>query len=171
MDLGLTNATAVVVGGGRGMGLASARCLADDGARIAIIARSRDDLDAATADLTDRGSPDAVGIVADIRDADRVNGVFADLGERWNGELNVLVNAVGPGAAGGFEDLSDEQWSQAFDEGGMGADRQLLGALDATPKCHSAGLHRGQGRADERLQELVAAAGQGRDSGQRRVAG
>ena len=96
MDLGLTNATAVVVGGGRGMGLASARCLADDGARIAIIARSRDDLDAATADLTDRGSPDAVGIVADIRDADQVNGVFADLGERWNGELNVLVNAVGP---------------------------------------------------------------------------
>ncbi|MDT5409747.1 MAG: 3-oxoacyl-[acyl-carrier protein] reductase [Mycobacterium sp.] len=37
MDLGLTNATAIVVGGGRGMGLASARCLADDGARIAII--------------------------------------------------------------------------------------------------------------------------------------
>ena len=32
MDLGLTNATAVVVGGGRGMGLAAARCLADDGA-------------------------------------------------------------------------------------------------------------------------------------------
>ncbi|MGH3958000.1 MAG: short-chain dehydrogenase, partial [Mycobacterium sp.] len=35
MDLGLTNATAVVVGGGRGMGLATARCLADDGARVA----------------------------------------------------------------------------------------------------------------------------------------
>ena len=67
MDLGLTNATAVVVGGGRGIGLASARRLADDGAGIAIVARSRDDLDAATADLTDRGSPDAVGIVADIR--------------------------------------------------------------------------------------------------------
>ena len=41
MDLGLTNATAVVVGGGRGMGLAAARCLADDGARVAIVARSR----------------------------------------------------------------------------------------------------------------------------------
>jgi NAD(P)-dependent dehydrogenase (short-subunit alcohol dehydrogenase family) len=75
MDLGLTNATAVVVGGGRGMGLASARCLADDGARIVIIARSRDDLDAATADLTDRGSPDAIGMVADIGDADHVNAV------------------------------------------------------------------------------------------------
>jgi len=115
MDLGLTNATAVVVGGGRGMGLASARCLADDGARIAIVARSRDDLDAATADLTDRGSPDAVGIVADIRVADRVNAVFSDLGARWNGELNVPINAVGPGVVGGIEDLSDEQSSRAFD--------------------------------------------------------
>ncbi len=34
MDLGLQDATAVVVGGGRGMGLATARCLADDGARV-----------------------------------------------------------------------------------------------------------------------------------------
>ena len=135
MDLGLTNATAVVVGGGRGMGLASARCLADDGARIAIIARSRDDLDAATADLTDRGSPDAVGIVADIRDADHVSAVFADLGERWNGELNVLVNAVGPGAVGGFEDLSDEQWSQAFDEGVMGMVRCVRSALPLLRKA------------------------------------
>ncbi len=39
MDLGFTNATAVV-GGGRGMGLAAARCLAEDGARVAIVGRS-----------------------------------------------------------------------------------------------------------------------------------
>jgi 3-oxoacyl-[acyl-carrier protein] reductase len=70
MDLGLTNATAVVVGGGRSMGLAAARCLADDGARVAIVARSRADLDRAAADLTDRGGPDALGLVADIVDAD-----------------------------------------------------------------------------------------------------
>ena len=59
VDLGLTDATAVVVGGGRGMGLAAARCLADDGARVAVVARSGADLDRATEDLTDRGSPDA----------------------------------------------------------------------------------------------------------------
>jgi 3-oxoacyl-[acyl-carrier protein] reductase len=135
MDLGLANAAAVVVGGGRGMGLAAARCLADDGARIAIVARSRADLDAATSDLTDRGCPDAVGLVADIRDADQVNGVFAELGERWNGELNVLINAVGPGAVGGFEDLSDEQWSQAFDEGVMGMVRCVRSALPLLRKA------------------------------------
>jgi len=135
MDLGLTNATAVVVGGGRGMGLAAARCLADDGARVAVIARSRADLDSATEDLTRRGSPDAVGLVADIRDADQVNGVFAELGERWNGELNVLINAVGPGAVGGIEDLTDEQWRQAFDDGVMGMVRCVRSALPLLRKA------------------------------------
>ncbi|MGH3525257.1 MAG: SDR family NAD(P)-dependent oxidoreductase, partial [Mycobacterium sp.] len=68
MDLGLTHATAVVVGGSRGMGLATARCLADDGARVAVVARSQSDLDRAAADLTSRGSPDALGLVADTCD-------------------------------------------------------------------------------------------------------
>jgi 3-oxoacyl-[acyl-carrier protein] reductase len=41
MDLGLQDATAVVVGGGRGMGFATARCLADDGARVALVGRTK----------------------------------------------------------------------------------------------------------------------------------
>lgn len=129
------NAAAVVVGGGRGMGLASARCLADDGARVAIIARSRADLDRATGDLSQRGSPDAVGLVADIRDTEQVNEVFAGIGERWNGELNVLINAVGPGAVGGFDDLTDEQWRAAFDEGLMGMVRCVRAALPLLRKA------------------------------------
>ncbi len=40
MDLGFAGAAAVVVGGGRGMGFATAQCLAEDGARIAIVGRS-----------------------------------------------------------------------------------------------------------------------------------
>ena len=62
MDLGFANATAVVVGGGRGMGLAAARCIAEDGARVAVVSRSRADLEAAVEDLTDRGSPEALGL-------------------------------------------------------------------------------------------------------------
>lgn len=40
MDLGLADATAVVVGGSSGMGLATARCLAEEGAHVAVIGRS-----------------------------------------------------------------------------------------------------------------------------------
>ena len=57
MDLGLADATAVVVGGGRGMGFAAARCLADDGARIAVVGRTQSLLDEAAEDLTACGEP------------------------------------------------------------------------------------------------------------------
>jgi 3-oxoacyl-[acyl-carrier protein] reductase len=135
MDLGLANATAVVVGGSRGMGLATARCLADEGARVAVVGRGRDVLDAAVTDLTGRGSPDALGLVADIGDADAVDAVFAELGERWDGELNALINTVGPGAAGSFEHLTDDQWRQAVEDGVMGMVRCVRSALPLLRKA------------------------------------
>jgi len=135
MDLGLANATAVVVGGSRGMGLATARCLAEDGARVAVVGRTRAVLDDVVTDLTDRGSPDAVGLVADIGDSGAVEKVFAELGRRWNGELNVLINTVGPGAAGSFEDLTDEQWLQAVEDGVMGMVRCVRSALPLLRKA------------------------------------
>ena len=135
MDLGLANAAAVVVGGSRGMGLATARCLADDGARVAVVGRSRDALDSAVTDLAGHGSPDALGLVADIGDAGAIDKVFAELAERWGGELNVLVNTVGPGAAGSFEDLSDEQWRQSVEDGVLGMVRCVRSALPLLRKA------------------------------------
>ncbi|MDH6242796.1 SDR family oxidoreductase [Mycobacterium sp. OTB74] len=119
MDLGFDGAKAVVVGGGRGMGLATARCLAEDGARIAIVGRSAAVLESAAAELTDCGSPEAFGIAVDVTDGDAVDAMFNQLSQRWDGELNVLINTVGPGAAGTFEQLTDDQWRAAVDEGVM----------------------------------------------------
>lgn len=135
MDLGLANAATAVVGGSRGMGLAAARCLADEGARVALIGRSRDALDSAVPDLKGRGSADALGLVADIADAGQVDQAFAELGRRWDGELNVLVNTVGPGAAGTFEDLTDEQWRQAVEDGVLGMVRCVRAALPLLRKA------------------------------------
>lgn len=120
MDLGLRDATAVVVGGGGGMGLASARCLAEDGARVALIGRNAAKLERAAAELRELGSPDALGLVVDALDMAQVDQVFADIGQRWGGELNILVNAVGPSVRGTFEQLTDADWRQAVDEGAMG---------------------------------------------------
>lgn len=128
MDLGFAGAATVVVGGGRGMGFATARCLAEDGARIAIVGRSRDVLDSAATELARLGSPEAVAIVADTSDSSQVERAFADVGERW-GEINALINTVGPGAAGNFEELTDDQWREAFDAGLMGMVRCVRTAL------------------------------------------
>ena len=75
MDLGPNDATALVVGGGRGMGLAAARCLAEDGAWVAVVGRTKDVLERAARDLTECGSPDALGLVADTADTRQVRRV------------------------------------------------------------------------------------------------
>ena len=66
MDLGWTNATVAVTGGSSGMGRAAAECMADDGARVAVLARRPELLDETVAALRERGSPDAVGISVDV---------------------------------------------------------------------------------------------------------
>jgi NAD(P)-dependent dehydrogenase (short-subunit alcohol dehydrogenase family) len=157
MDLGLANATAVVVGGSRGMGFATARCLADDGARVAVVGRSRDALDAAVADLAGRGSPDAVGLSADIGDAGAVDKVFAEVGERWDGELNVLINTVGPGAAGRFEVLTDDQWHEAVEDGVLGMVRCVRSALPLLRKAQWARIVNFSAHSTQRQSVLLPA--------------
>lgn len=117
MDLGLAGAAAVVVGGSRGMGLATARSLAEEGARVAVLGRSRVDVDRAAAELASHGSPDAVGLTADARDVGDVDAAFDAVRDRWDGEINVLVNTVGPYVQGSVETLTDDQWRAAIDHG------------------------------------------------------
>ena len=57
MDLGLTGSTAVVTGGSKGMGLAIATTFAEEGAKVAVMARGAEALDEAVAKLRDAGAP------------------------------------------------------------------------------------------------------------------
>ncbi len=59
MDLGLKDSAAVVTGGSKGMGRAIAEAFADDGARVAILARGTEAIDETVEELERRGCPDA----------------------------------------------------------------------------------------------------------------
>lgn len=128
MDLGLANATAAVVGGTSGMGRAAAECFAADGARVAVLARSRAALDDTARALGRLGSVDAVGLCADVRDDAEVSAAFAEIGGRW-GHLNILVNTVGPAGPGTIDDLTDAAWWDVIDLGLLGAVRCVRAAL------------------------------------------
>ena len=130
MDLGLRNATVVVAGGTTGMGRAAAECFAEDGARVAILARSESGLRATSDALTRLGSPDAFGIATDLFDRASVDAAFAQVGERW-GHLNALVNAAGPmhGGLKTFETYDDEEWHDVFDGLTLAAVRAIRAAL------------------------------------------
>jgi NAD(P)-dependent dehydrogenase (short-subunit alcohol dehydrogenase family) len=128
MDLGLRDATAVVTGGTSGMGRAAAECLADDGARVAVFARRKAELDDTVAALRQRGSPDPLGLPVDVADPVAIDAAFAEVGARW-GALNILVNTVGPGDTGTIDTLSDEAWQRSLDLGVMSAVRVTRAAL------------------------------------------
>jgi NAD(P)-dependent dehydrogenase (short-subunit alcohol dehydrogenase family) len=128
MDLGLQGATAVVTGGSSGMGRAAAECFAEDGARVAVLARRRAELDATVETLRKLGSPDAFGIPVDVSDAAAVESAFAAVGARW-GTLNILVNTVGPGDTGTIDTLDDAAWQRSLELGVMSVVRCTRAAL------------------------------------------
>jgi len=136
MDLGLGGANVVVAGGTNGMGRAAADCFAEDGARVAVMARSRDELDETTEALTALGSPDAVGLQVDLFDGDAIDAAIAGLGERW-GHLNAVVNAAGPLAGGlkSFETYTDEDWLEVFNGLTLSSVRTIRAALPLLRKA------------------------------------
>ena len=127
MDLGLTGSTAVVTGGSKGMGLAIATTFAEEGAKVAVMARGAEALDEAVAILRDAGAPDAVGISVDMSDAASIAAGFETVAQRW-GQLNSLVHTIGPGD-GYFEDMDDAQWDETFALGTMSGVRSIRAAL------------------------------------------
>ena len=128
MDLGFRGATAVIAGGTRGTGLATALCLAREGCRVGIIGRDVSRLTAAADAVRDTGSPEVLVLSADLTSTSDITAVFDELMTRW-GVLNVLVNATGPAGAGRFEDLTDADWAGTFDQGVTSAVRCVRAAL------------------------------------------
>jgi 3-oxoacyl-[acyl-carrier protein] reductase len=138
MDLGLAGATAVVQGGTQGMGRAAAECFAADGAKVAVLARTKADLDVTTERLLELGAPEAFGLETDITAIQQVESAFRRIGDRW-GSLNILVNATGPVGIGNFDELSDADWNETIEIGAMGMIRCIRAAL---PLLRAAGWAR-----------------------------
>lgn len=117
MDLQLHDKVAIVTGSSKGLGLASARALVAEGARVVICARGAEALAAAARDLTAvAGRADAVHAVqADVSKSDDVARVVGETLATF-GRIDILVNNVGK--AGGTDIVStpDEEWTSAFDQ-------------------------------------------------------
>lgn len=107
MDLGLEGRRALVGGGGSGIGNGIATVLAGEGARVALIGRTRERIDAEAERLG------GVGVVADLAVPD---GPASAVGAAVNalGGLDLLVVNTGGPPNGGFDALGDAEWEQAI---------------------------------------------------------
>ena len=93
MDLQLTGRRAIVTGASRGIGLATARALAAEGADVAIVARDQDALDKAAERLSTDSGRTIVPVAADTGDDDSVTAMVAQVVDRLGG-VDVLVNCA-----------------------------------------------------------------------------
>ena len=92
------------------MGRAAAEAFACEHAHVAVLARGPVAVEETVSALRRCGSPDAVGLVADLTDGASLDRAFDVLRSRWTG-LEVLVNAAGPVSVGvgSFDDIDDDE--------------------------------------------------------------
>jgi 3-oxoacyl-[acyl-carrier protein] reductase len=113
VDLGLRGLRFVVTGASRGIGRAIADSLASEGADVAIIARGRDKLDRARADLERHGTR-IVGIPVDVTDAAALRQGVDDAADRLGG-LDGAVANVGGTIGGNLLDSTPEDFTATYE--------------------------------------------------------
>lgn len=103
--------TAVVTGGGSGIGFAVARDLLSLGAKVAICGRKREKIDAAKEQLLARGAPPEklLAGTCDIRDVEQVAAFVTQVMDAW-GAIDVLVNNAGGQFPSPAEGMSPKGW-------------------------------------------------------------
>ncbi len=101
---------AVVTGGGRGIGRAVARSLAERGAAVVVSARSTDEIEAVAAELQADGF-EAHAVTCDVADEESVKAMAAEATERL-GTVDVVVNNAGIALSNPVKRLPLEEWNR-----------------------------------------------------------
>lgn len=114
MDIRLDGKAALITGGSEGIGKGMALKFADAGADVAILARRRDVLDAARAEIDAAGGGKVAAISCDLLDAASTRAGFAEA-EAALGRIDILVNNAGTSRAMPFADITDEEWQEDFE--------------------------------------------------------
>lgn len=109
MDLSLQGKIAIVTGGSKGIGRATALALAGEGVDVAICARGLDDLEAAAVEIRAQTGRTVVPVRADTGVVEDVSNLVATTVAELGGVDILVNNAISPTAAP-FMELSDEDW-------------------------------------------------------------
>lgn len=113
----LNGKVAIVTGAGRGIGRATAKLLAAEGAKVAVLSLTPENVDSVVADIQAAGGT-ALGVVCDVSDADQINAAVDKVVATYE-RIDILVNvAFDPSSvSSSVADLSVEQLQRNFETG------------------------------------------------------
>jgi len=109
----LSGKTALVTGANRGIGLAIAQELAQDGANIAITARNKQQLENAKNKIESNTNQKVHTFSFDLENTEQIPSLFKDIISRTK-QLNILVNCAGINKRSAAEDVETETWEQVI---------------------------------------------------------
>jgi len=112
----LENKVAVVTGGNSGIGLATAKLFAEQGAKVAITGRNQSTLNTAVTEIGNN----AIGLVSDVSDLKNITGVYEKVNETF-GKIDVLVVNAGVFVAAPLADYTEEMFDKTSDINFKGA--------------------------------------------------
>ena len=103
----LSGKTALITGGGRGIGRAIALAFAREGASVAVAARTAEQVEQVAAEIGEN----AIAVVCDVSNSESVTRMFEDVRERL-GNPNILVNNAGIAESATLVNTTDEFWNR-----------------------------------------------------------
>src|ERR1043165_1326783 len=110
MDLMLGGKTALITGGSKGIGRATAEVLAQEGCNVIIVSRSADALAATKGAIVQKANVRVDTVAADLSDSRNVDRLAREFPE-----IDILVNNAGAIPGGSLLDVSEETWRKAWD--------------------------------------------------------
>jgi NAD(P)-dependent dehydrogenase (short-subunit alcohol dehydrogenase family) len=128
MDLALAGKFAWITGGSKGIGRASASLLAEEGASVAITARTPSDLERAAQQIREATGGRVFVAPGDMTVPADVDRVVREVLEEF-GAIDVLVTCAGSSPGGLLEDLTEEQWHASLNLKFMGYVRCMRAVL------------------------------------------
>ena len=105
----LSGQVAIVTGASGGLGVQMAKALANQGAKIVVMARRQEKIEAVAKEICDEFGVETLAIKCDITDTDNVEAAIDEVLEKC-GRIDIVVNNAGTGAVAPAEDITDEQF-------------------------------------------------------------
>jgi NAD(P)-dependent dehydrogenase (short-subunit alcohol dehydrogenase family) len=113
VDLGLRGKVVLITGATRGIAADIARGFAEEGAQVAICARTKADLDAKAKEIEQATGAKVIGIPVDLSQRGEPERLVGEVVKAL-GRLDILVNSAGVAPGGTVEQLSDDDWDRGI---------------------------------------------------------